>query len=207
MGFAAAVGASGCGPGPTRGAVDLQTQALQARPGLISLGIYACRRIGGAGSAWSLHAEGRAIDLGIGSGGYALGDLVLGDLRGLADNVLQRVIWDRRTFDLVSPWGRPYTGRDPHTGHLHVELSWPAARGDLMIEYPQLLEEEEETMPILLVAYHGAMWAVSPDLTSRVGLAQSVDVEQLAKINGGRTYLSADLSDGLMARIPEVSAL
>lgn len=209
MGFAAYRGATGCGDGPTGGAIDLQTTLVgQWSPqGAYSLGIYACRRVVGS-TAWSVHAEGRALDLGV-RGGQAqlVGDEVLEQLLQAHDEALQRVIWDRKTFDLLTPLGRPYTGRDPHTGHLHIELSWAAARGEIPLGLPLDQEEDEDPMPNLIVAFRGAQWCVSPDLTARVGLASGVDVQALLKINGGRSYVPSTLSEALMLRIPEVSAL
>lgn len=207
MDFAPAVPARGCVGGPQDGAVDLQTHATQANPALVPLGIYACRRVGGAPTTWSVHAEGRAVDLGTGDGGQALGLEVLASLLQVGDQVLQRIIYWHTIYDLLSPGGRAYNGANPHTDHLHVELSWPAARREISIDWPEQLDDEEDPMPILLVAYHGAMWAVRPDLTARVGLSQSTDVTALSRINGGRTYQAATLTAGLMDRIPEVSAL
>jgi len=206
MGFAAAVGAIGCATGPSVGAVELQEQLVSSFGplGCFSLGIYVCRRQGGPESPWSLHAEGRAIDLGVREDSSPVGYEVLEDLTGLADGTLQRVIWDRRIYDLVSPDGRPYDGVSPHVDHLHIELSWPAARGEMPIALPTDDGDEDDPMPMLIVAWRGAQWCVSPDLTSRVGLAQSTDVSALLRVNGGRSYTPATLSEALMERIPEV---
>lgn len=206
MGFAAAVGALGCQAGPSSGAVELQRQLLElfGHRHCYALGIYNCRRQAGPASPWSLHAEGRAIDLGVRAGYRDVGDEVLHDLRALADGVLQRIIWFRKVYDLAAPEGRPYAGPNPHEDHLHIELSWPAARGEMTIALPDDTDSEDEPMPNLIVAYKGAQWCVSPDLSTRVGLPQSTDVTTLLRVNAGRSYVPAVLSESLMQRIPEV---
>jgi peptidoglycan hydrolase-like protein with peptidoglycan-binding domain len=42
-------------------------------------------------------------------------------------NGIQTVIWDRRIWSRRSPNGRAYTGVNPHTDHLHIELNRSAA--------------------------------------------------------------------------------
>lgn len=209
MGFAPAIGARGCADGPQSGAVDLQGRILSrfGPRGAFPLGIFNCRRIGGPDSPWSLHAEGRAIDVGIPGVSGELGDQLVGELLRSTDLALQRLLWSGECFDLVSPEGRPITSGSMHEDHVHAELSWPCARGEIVCVLPDDDDPEEDAMPVLIVAYRGAQWAVSPDLTTRVGLSQSVDVQALTRLNGGRSYVSAVLSESLMARIPPVSAL
>lgn len=94
-----------------------------------NLGIYNCRSVAGS-STTSLHGEGRAADLGVPVGaGWAQ---VLADRLRLnsAELGVQCVIYNRRIWSGSYPhagW-RTYTGSHPHTDHLHVELSWNAAR-------------------------------------------------------------------------------
>lgn len=204
MGFAAWVAPTGCTGGPAVGAVDLQNQLADAYgpKEAFSLGIYNCRRVGAPGSPWSVHAEGRAVDLGVLDHSGDLGYAILRALEGLPDDVLQRVIWDRTTYDLASPRGRPYVGRSPHIDHLHIELSWPAARGIIPFQLLRDDDLEDEPMPMLIAAWRGAQWVVSPDLSGKVGLASSDDVRALLAAGGGRVYVPATLTEALMAKIP-----
>ena len=94
-----------------------------------NLGIYNCRRIPGS-SSLSLHAEGRATDLGVPVGaGWAqtLADALVANSRELG---VQLVIYRRKVWSGRYPnsgW-RNYNGDNPHNDHLHVELSWASAR-------------------------------------------------------------------------------
>jgi Putative peptidoglycan binding domain len=46
-----------------------------------------------------------------------------------ADRIgLQCIIYDRTIWSARSPDGRPYEGVNPHYDHLHIELTWQAAR-------------------------------------------------------------------------------
>lgn len=121
--------ALGCTGGPRQGTTNLEQALLGAHgsAGAASWGIYNCRKVGGSGS-WSLHAEGRALDLAVGVNGQGLGDLVLMDLLANAwDLGLQRVIWWSKVYDHDSPTGRAYHGVSPHEDHLHIEQTrWHA---------------------------------------------------------------------------------
>jgi putative peptidoglycan binding protein len=123
--------AHSCTGSPTTGAKALMSWFLGAysAQGGRNLGIYNCRTIVGS-STTSLHGEGRAADLGVPIGaGWAV---TLADRLRLnsAELGVQCVIHNRRIWSGSYPnagW-RTYTGANPHTDHLHVELSWNAAR-------------------------------------------------------------------------------
>jgi peptidoglycan hydrolase-like protein with peptidoglycan-binding domain len=113
------------------GALLAWLQANRQPPGR-SLGIYNCRNVTGS-STTSLHGEGRAIDWGTPLGGDGKGTSegrALVDLLGSnADKIgLQCIIYDRTIWSKRSPDGRPYEGVNPHYDHLHIELTWQAAR-------------------------------------------------------------------------------
>ena len=124
-------GAKSCTGRAQDGAKALMSWFLGAYTsrGAKNLGIYNCRRIPGSTSL-SLHAEGRAADLGVPTGaGWAqtLADALVANSRELG---VQLVIYRRKVWSGRYPnsgW-RNYTGSNPHTDHLHVELSWNAAR-------------------------------------------------------------------------------
>ena len=130
MDWAPHVAAAGCGAGPTPGALALQAWLLDTygrRGAVTGGGIYNCRRVLGSQS-WSLHAEGRALDLMVTPGWVPVGDQVLAQLGQFGLELgLQRIIWWHQVYDHESPGGRDYYGTSPHTDHLHIELTWPAA--------------------------------------------------------------------------------
>lgn len=100
------------------------------RLGAVNSGIYNCRNVRG-GSTTSLHGEGRADDLGVRPYSAAYGTALADKLRlNSAELGIQCIIWNRRIWSGSYPhagW-RPYNGVNPHVDHLHVELSWHAAR-------------------------------------------------------------------------------
>lgn len=120
------------GPRPGAKAVAAWFMAEYAHAGARNDGIYNCRQIRGGG-VMSAHAEGRAFDAGF--------PLVHGRPNPAGDELVQRLrrvavhlgigvlIWDRRIWSAKSPGaaGRPYGGVDPHTGHVHIELTRGAA--------------------------------------------------------------------------------
>lgn len=128
--------ATGCTGGPRPGARALMSWFLGAYGwrGAANLGIYNCKSLG---SGWSLHAEGRATDLGTapygnpsGGGWPGWGWELANALRdNSAELGIQCVIFDRRIWSGAHPdagW-RTYSGSNPHTGHLHAELTPTAA--------------------------------------------------------------------------------
>lgn len=115
-----------CADGPQPGTEALRAGMIDIYGG-VDLGIYNCREVRGGG-ALSVHAEGRAWDLGVIKGDPGFGDFALNVLANHAHLLgIQRVIWNRRLYDAASPLGRPYSSVDPHTTHLHIEQTWAAA--------------------------------------------------------------------------------
>jgi hypothetical protein len=150
--------------GPTVGARLLMAAIVRRYPPGTNLGIYNPRDQRGS-SALSLHAEGRAIDIGYpfpdDDGGVGVDVQDLADVveeavaevfdgagdgaspaghpvanRLVADLVawhaalgVQCVIYNRRIWSTSQPLWRPYTGTDPHTGHVHLELNRAASTG------------------------------------------------------------------------------
>lgn len=123
--------ARSCTGSATPGARALMSWFLGAytAQGGRNLGIYNCRSVAGT-TTTSLHGEGRAADLGVPVGaGWAqtLADRLVALSAELG---IQCVIHNRRIWSGSYPnagW-RTYTGSNPHTDHLHVELSWNSAR-------------------------------------------------------------------------------
>lgn len=126
--------ASGPSGGPEPGAIALMAYYLgryrnRRNPRPANLGIYNPKRLG---SGWSIHAEGRADDLGTAPyskppWGWELADeLRLNSLElGIQCIIFDHKIWSGSYPD--AGW-RDYNGSNPHTGHLHTELSKTAAQ-------------------------------------------------------------------------------
>lgn len=118
--------------GPTPGARALMAAILRIAPPATNLGIYNPRPQRGS-TAPSVHEEGRALDVGYpdrGLTGDPNGNRLANELVRLHEDLgVQCVIYCRRiwsTARLADGW-RPYGGKDPHTGHLHIELNRAAA--------------------------------------------------------------------------------
>lgn len=117
------------GPAPGAKALMAWFLARFADKGGKNLGIYIVRPVRG-GSTLSLHAEGRACDLGINPHGAQYGTQLAEQLRlHSAELGIQCLIWDRRIWSAAYPdagW-RAYTGTNPHVDHIHLELTRAAA--------------------------------------------------------------------------------
>jgi hypothetical protein len=124
--------AGACTSGPQPGARALMAWWLGnfGHLGAVNTGIFNCRVIAGS-STRSLHGEGRAADLGVRPHDAGYGHDVASLLHANSGEIgIQCIIWSRRIWSGSRPHEgfREYRGRSPHLDHLHVELSWPAAR-------------------------------------------------------------------------------
>lgn len=135
MSFATFQGAgSRCSGRAQPGALALMSYIVNTRrDGARNWGIYSCRRIAGTNRV-SVHAEGRALDIGFSGvsnpAGTRLVNALIANNARLAGRLgIQVIIWNRRIYSRRSPQGRRYTGASPHTDHVHIELNWAAARG------------------------------------------------------------------------------
>lgn len=80
--------------------------------------------IGGVGQrpGPSDHPSGHAIDvMTTGAHGDAIAAQAVADFQAGRGGV-KYVIWNRRIWSDSSPGGRPYTGRSPHTDHVHISF-------------------------------------------------------------------------------------
>lgn len=119
-------------PGPTPGAKTLMAWSLANYPPGTNLGIFNPRNVRG-GVALSLHAEGRAIDVGYPVSrpdGHHMGQVLAGHMATHhADLGVQCVIFARRIWSNTRPTWRPYTGTADHFDHVHIELTRESAAG------------------------------------------------------------------------------
>lgn len=206
-GWTPPVGAMGCSDGPQVGTSALAVALLGTYGplGAVSQGIFNCRKIGGS-DRWSLHAEGRAFDLGVGWPPSALGDQVLEQLLEVPGELyLQRVIYNRHLYDVQSPRGRPFNDGDPHTTHLHIEQSWAGAHD--LTESVAILAlvppdtDEDEPMVLLRQLDHPTSttyWLLAGG--KRIYLANYTNV--MALRDAGAATIA--LPDHTLALIPEV---
>ena len=98
--------------------------------------IYNCRSVRG-GRSRSVHGDGRAVDIFIptlpgGVADNAKGDPIANWLATNAEFIgIQYIIWDRTSFKSNrGEQSKCYSGTHPHNDHIHVELTWAAARED-----------------------------------------------------------------------------
>lgn len=124
MGFPSWDPATHCTGSATQGAQALMRFIIERydSKGAGNWGIYNCRSVRG-GSDTSLHAEGRALDVGFPLGDPDGDDLLKRLLRVPGRLGIQAIIYERRIYSALSPDGRPYTGVAPHYDHLHIELT------------------------------------------------------------------------------------
>jgi hypothetical protein len=105
-------------------------------------GPYGCfnrRKIAG-GAVYSLHAEGRALDIGVGPGEDDHGWTLACDL--VAHRVtygIQRVIWSGHMWSVerINEWRTLAPRTDQHLDHIHAEQHWAGARRPSTVQ-PQL---------------------------------------------------------------------
>lgn len=96
-----------------------------------NLGIFNPRNIAGTNRP-SLHAEGRALDIGLNvSDGTekTIGDELFRAFVELASSIgFEEVIWNRQIWSSRRPVVHPHTGADPHTNHIHVGFTRAASQ-------------------------------------------------------------------------------
>lgn len=116
------------------GTAVVMAHLLAKFPGTANWGTYVDRNVSGTGKK-SVHAEGRAGDVGVPPRGE-LGDRVADYLVRNAPLLgIQMVIWNRRDWRADTRTWTAYThpgGSSPtlnHEDHVHFELCWEAARG------------------------------------------------------------------------------
>lgn len=125
-------GAGSCTQGPQPGARGFMSWYLAKYSGIggQNSGIYNCRPVRGSSSVPSIHGEGRAVDLGL---KFARGEFwTLANLLRTHSKELgiQCIIYNRKIWSggYKSTGFQRYTGVNPHTDHLHVEMAWWSAK-------------------------------------------------------------------------------
>ncbi len=121
-----------CAGGLRAGTQKLRTHLDQKFPDITSLQGYACRANTANASRMSIHGTGRALDIFIPRSGSAAdntkGDKVANYLVSNAQELqIQYIIWDRTKWRANGTNDAAYTGPNPHTDHLHVEITEEAA--------------------------------------------------------------------------------
>ena len=97
-------------------------------PQISATGIYNDRNIAGTNTK-SAHSEGRALDIHLNANDPSqrqIGDRLFSILMVVASETgIDNVIWNRRIWSVrrASEGIRDYTGRSPHTDHIHVEFT------------------------------------------------------------------------------------
>ena len=144
MGFPVWQGATQCSGSAQPGAQALMRWIIEefGDKGAQNWGIYNCRTVRG-GATTSLHGEGRALDVGFPVGDPD-GDRLLKRLLKAPGRLgIQAIIYERKIYSAKSPGGRYYTGVAPHYDHLHIELTWEAARNLTYATCKQVLTKKK----------------------------------------------------------------
>jgi len=121
--------AQGCEPGTRTLAAGIKVVYGSLA---VMRGAYGCfnrRRIAGQ-VAWSLHAEGRALDVGVSIQQNAAGwDLACHVVAEHAALGVQRVIWDGHIWSIkhAGRWRPVGASTEPHRDHVHLEQYRAAA--------------------------------------------------------------------------------
>jgi hypothetical protein len=155
-----------CSGSAQPGAVALRDALMPRFQGCFDVGIYNCRG-SSAGGSLSTHAEGRAWDAGFPgechSNGFALATFLIANAAHLG---VQRIIWCRKNWGGIDSQGNfkdywvPYGGPHPHTDHLHIELTWHAAktltRQAIELLFAQQQQEEEGMQKVMKASWGGS---------------------------------------------------
>jgi hypothetical protein len=130
---------STCNPTPKPGTLALSKLVMAAYPGTGTSGISRDCSIGGRsehkeGRAWDWHVaysnpkqRAQAVDF----AHWLFATDPYGNTFAQARRLgVMYVIWNHKiwsSYNAGAGW-RPYTGPDPHTGHMHISLSWAGAQ-------------------------------------------------------------------------------
>lgn len=119
-----------CSAGPTPGSRAVMAYWLESFDGIASsMGIYNCRPVRES-SSLSMHACGRADDLGVpvSVAGHRVAVEFLTRLAPHAKSLgIQLLIFSRQSGSARHPWPTRYGGVHPHYDHIHLELNRRAA--------------------------------------------------------------------------------
>ena len=106
---------------------------------------YACRRNTASTSQLSMHGTGRALDIfSTGTKGTQVANYLVSNANQLG---IQMVIWNRTIWTVTSGGGssRAYGGPNPHTDHVHAELTSAASLRASAAPAPS--PEDEDSAP------------------------------------------------------------
>lgn len=168
-----------------------------------SLGIFNCRKIAGSPD-WSVHAEGRAVDLEVGWPPSEVGNELLAAITAAAPELgVQRVIFNGWIHDVYDPHGRPFDDGGAHSTHLHVEQSWAGAhdldQAAATVALTWRNVREDETLILIRPLDHPesqSYWLLHGG--RRIHLANFTNVTALR--DGGAVVIS--LPDATLALLP-----
>ena len=178
-GFAPYQGQTACDPVARPGVVAFRDLVLASYPGTGDSGIVRACSIGGT----SEHKEGRAWDWRVSASNPThvaqvddlMSWLLATDEHGNPAAMARRlgvmyVIWDSRvwkSYQAARGW-QPYSGRSPHTDHVHVSYSWAGALGATSYWTGQVAPVMQRPLPPPTVATPTATIDAAPEQPSRL---------------------------------------
>lgn len=146
------------------GAIQLRQDLLSRYPETRDWGCYNCRTISGTDTL-SLHAEGRAIDIGIVASRKQDGDEIFAWCVANAEALgLQEILWNDRIWSALRPEVRHRSG---HRDHVHIGLNWDGALK--RTSYFSADEPKDEPMEDNEIPYYAKdaySWALSVGVTN-----------------------------------------
>jgi hypothetical protein len=179
-----------CTGGPTPGAIAVRDHWRKVT-GLGDLGIYNCRSSTGGGG-YSIHSEGRAVDLAANAYNTSQRAKAENYIRFLIANSeriqCQMLIWNRRDWRSGVGW-TSYGGESPHTDHIHVELNRTGAQSVTMSLLDSLWAQWQGQNPTsqefhLSVEQYNAIMKKLGELDSEATIRHSTEVGYLSRIEG-----------------------
>jgi hypothetical protein len=121
--------ATGCQPGTRALAQAIKVTFPELESLSQTYGCFNRRRMAGS-TSWSLHAEGRAVDVGFAERHSGVGWSLACELvaHRMAYGIM-RVMWDGHIWSIErgGDWQRLRTTSDQHRSHIHAEQFWTGA--------------------------------------------------------------------------------
>lgn len=147
----------------TQPAQHLKTIIRATFPWATNIGGLNCRENTGNNATVSIHGLGRALDVMMPAGqiggpnGLAVANWAVLNAKALG---IQLVIWDRMIWQPSLPRAQrfqPYEGSNPHTDHVHLEVTEAGGNGALVTGNVTSTSSSFEDLLLLVIA-GGGLW-------------------------------------------------
>lgn len=189
-----------CGTSCRGGVRAFKSWVLAQVPSARDDGCFNCRNVRGSTTTLSLHADGRAVDVGFPGLDHPDGELLFAWCIHYAEAIgAQEIIWSGRIWSWSHPFVHAYTGASAHREHVHTgfcrrmadalsaallnTLSHPL--GGTVPSAPTA-QEVAVGLPIQFSDQPGVLYALAGDTLHPVGsLAALTDLIRQGSVSGG----------------------